>query len=358
MTWPVAAGVVPVPAPATARQDAITDAEYWRLVTVLSEPGGAFSQQLMSNEDSAQVVVPALQAAVAPGGVYIGVGSEQNFTYVAALRPRLAFVVDIRRENMLEMLMYRALFEVCADRADFISSLFARPRPAGVTPAMSAADLFARVAAVAPQREAFDANVRRVLDTLTRTHGWPLPDADTSAIADMMNTFRTAGPDSLKGWGDRTNATFAQLMAATDLAGREQGFLASEDRYRTVRDLQRRNLIVPVVGDFAGDHALAGLAQYLKERRATVAAFYVSNVERYLFEQGPHGQQFYTNVAALPLAPGSVFIRSVTRDISQRLGIVLPAGTSKWWTFVTPIQDCLDGIAQGRIRTYAQIFAK
>src|SRR5262245_5945743 len=79
---------------------ALTDAEFWRLVTSLSEEGGRFPQQLMSNEDSLQFVIPELTRSVRPGGVYLGVGSEQNFTYFATLRPRLAFIVDIRRENM------------------------------------------------------------------------------------------------------------------------------------------------------------------------------------------------------------------------------------------------------------------
>ena len=111
---------------------AITDQEFWRLVTDLSERGGVFQQEVMSNEDSAQFVIPALKERIRRGGVYIGVGPEQNFTYIAAIQPALAFVVDIRRDNLLEHLLYKALFELSADRADFIARLFSRPRPAGL----------------------------------------------------------------------------------------------------------------------------------------------------------------------------------------------------------------------------------
>jgi hypothetical protein len=121
--------------------------------------------------------------------------------------------------------------------------------------------------------------------------------------------------------------------------------------------LQEQNLIVPVVGDIAGDHALRAIARYLADRKAVLDVFYVSNVERYLFEQGDHGRQFYANVAAMPLAPSSVFVRSVTRAISERLAIAIPAGPTKWWTFVTPIRDCLDRIATGRIDSYGDLFA-
>src|SRR4249920_3771437 len=64
---------------------AIKDQEFWQLIADLSETGGTFPQQFMSNEDSAQFVIPSLKDATKKGGVYIGVGSEQNFTYIAAI---------------------------------------------------------------------------------------------------------------------------------------------------------------------------------------------------------------------------------------------------------------------------------
>src|SRR5689334_2767655 len=109
-----------VPQASTPPIDPIPDAEFWNLVTELSEPGDVFPPQLMSNEDSAQFVMPALKKAARPGAVYLGVGAEQNFTYLSELGPRPAFVVDIRRDNMLELLMYKALFELSDDRAGFI----------------------------------------------------------------------------------------------------------------------------------------------------------------------------------------------------------------------------------------------
>ena len=65
--------------------------------------------------------------------MYLGVGPEQNFTYITAVRPRMAFILDIRRGNLQEHLLYKALFELSADRAEFLSRLFSRPRAAGLT---------------------------------------------------------------------------------------------------------------------------------------------------------------------------------------------------------------------------------
>src|SRR5262245_58911959 len=99
-----------------------TDAEFWRMVTEFSEPGGFFPyENFVSNEVSYQDILPELTRIVKPGGAYLGVAPEQNFTYIAAIRPKVAFILDIRRQNMLELLMYMVIFEMSADRVEFVS---------------------------------------------------------------------------------------------------------------------------------------------------------------------------------------------------------------------------------------------
>ena len=51
------------------------------------------------------------------------------------------------------------------------------------------------------------------------------------------------------------------------------------------------------------------MGRYIKERGATVTAFYLSNVEQYLFQDGLWNA-FCGNVASLPLDERSTFIRS------------------------------------------------
>src|SRR5687768_1901891 len=90
----------------------LSDEEFWRIVTEFSEPGGYFrSDNFVSNESTWQHVIPPLKERIKPGGVYLGVGPDQNFTYIVAFEPKIAFIVDIRRDNMLHQLMYKALFE-------------------------------------------------------------------------------------------------------------------------------------------------------------------------------------------------------------------------------------------------------
>jgi hypothetical protein len=346
---------VPLLAHAEQLPTSLTDQEFWRMVTEFSEPGGVFAQELMSNEDSAQFVIPTLKQTTRRGGVYIGVGPEQNFTYLAALQPRIAFIVDIRRDNMLQHLMYKALFELSPDRMDFLARLFSRKRPAGPDASSSVTTLFEALESDPIDNTLYDENVRAVLDQLVSKHKFQLGEADTTRIAALMNIFRTAGPYSLRGTGDKT-LSYYQSMTGTDLTGRHQSYLASEENFRIVKELEVRNLIVPLVGDFAGDKTIVAIGRYLRDHDAMVATFYVSNVERYLWDQGEHGRRFYVNAASLPLDQSSTFIRSVTSDISRRLGVPLPDGTANWRSFISPMSDSLKALAEGRVRTYREMF--
>src|SRR5215471_2408078 len=120
--------ITPVFRAADTLPASLSDQEFWKLITDFSEPGGNFVFEMyMSNEETFQEILPELLKRVQPGGVYLGVAPEQNFTYIAALHSKMAFIVDIRRENMVEMLMYKALFEMAPNRAEFLSRLFSHP---------------------------------------------------------------------------------------------------------------------------------------------------------------------------------------------------------------------------------------
>ena len=298
----------------------LSDDEYWKIIDEFSEQNGYFqSDNLLSNEVWFQYVIPDLLARTKPGGVYLGVGPEQNFTYIAALKPKIVFITDIRRGNMWMHLMYKALFELSADRAEFMSRLFTKPRPAGLGPKSSAADVqnaFWDPEVQTSSRAVYDENVKAIDDLLTKKHKLPLSAPDLQGIHDSAYyNFYWFGPkinyNSSSGRGDNGNyITYAELMMSTDANGVYRSFLASEENFRVLKDLHERNLIIPLVGDFAGQKALRAVGRYLKEKGATVTAFYLSNVEQYLQRNGVW-QYFCGNVASLPLDDQSTFIRSV-----------------------------------------------
>src|SRR5262245_59283757 len=96
----------------------LSNQEFWLLATKSSEADGVFhSENLVSNEARFQSVIPTLTKTAIAGRVYLGVGPEQNFTYMAAVRPKMAFIVDLRRGNFDLQLIYKAIFELSADRA-------------------------------------------------------------------------------------------------------------------------------------------------------------------------------------------------------------------------------------------------
>jgi hypothetical protein len=293
---------------------ALSDREFWALVSDFSEPGGTFrSDNLLSNEARLQFVIPDLLRSARQGGAYVGVGPEQNFTYIAALHPAIAFIIDIRRGNLLLHLMYKALFELSTDRADFVSRLFSRPRPGGLGDRSTASDIFEAYANVDASHELYARNLHAIERHLVATHGFGLSDDDLKGVEYIYNAFFSFGPgihySSTEGLGRGYRPTYVDLMVATDGTGRERAYLSSEETYAFVKDLERRNLIVPVVGDFAGPKAIRSVATYLQQNDATLSAFYLSNVEQYLRLERVWGS-FCANVARLPVDDASMFIRA------------------------------------------------
>ena len=294
----------------------LADADFWALSAEISEPGGYFriTDNYTSNEIEVAQLMTTLRDRKLTGGVYLGVGPEQNFSYIAALRPAMAFIVDIRRQAVMQHLMFKAMFELSRDRADFLSLLFAKPRPKGLDRTAPIQQMWDAYLAVPTDSVAAVANHERVVQHLTRTRKFTLTPEEQIQLDSVIGAFVQFGPGittrgSVGGRGGGNNLTFVDLTGwSYDSSGTPQSFLSTEEHFQTVKALHDKNLIVPVSGDFGGDKALRAIGKYLRGRGGTVTAFYVSNVEQYLF-QDIKSQAFYDNVATLPLSDTSVFIR-------------------------------------------------
>ena len=291
----------------------LSDQEFWRLSEEFSEPNGYFrSDNLLSNEMVFGRVIPDLISRTKQGGVYLGVGPEQNFTYIAAIRPKIAFITDIRRGNLQLQLMYKAVFEISKTRADFLSRLFSKKRPDGLTAASTAQDLFSAYSNLPSESETtYRDNLKAIDDELVKANKLPLVEEDLSGIDYVYRAFYSYGPTitySSSNGAIGRGTTYAQLMMQTDANGQGLNYLATEEKYAFLRDFETHNLLVPIVGNFAGPKALRAVGTYLKEHGAVVTAFYVSNVEQYLRGDGIW-PDFCANVATLPLDQSSVFIR-------------------------------------------------
>ncbi len=292
----------------------LTDQEFWKVVSDSSEANGSFrSDNLLSNEVRFQYVIPDLIKTVKPGRAYLGVGPEQNFTYIAAIRPTMAFIIDIRRGNLHLHLLYKALFEMSADRAEFVSRLFSRKRPDGLTAKSTVAEIFAAFSPIEATEALYNQNLKTVQNHLVVKHGIALSSDDLQGIEYVYNAFFRFGPglqySSSDGFGGGYEPTYVDLMVATDATGRPRGYLADEESFLFVKDLESRNAVIPVVGDFAGRKAIRAVGQYLTDKGAIVSAFYVSNVEQYL-RLYRTWNAFCSNVRLLPMDETSTFVRA------------------------------------------------
>ena len=276
-------------------------------IASLSEPEGVFdTDNLISNERSYLEVIPALVAGGVSGGAYVGVGPDQNFSYIARVRPSVAYIIDIRRDNLLLHLLFKALFARAPDRITYLALLTGRSPPA--LPAGAAVDDLVQAVAGAP----------RTADTpdlgvTIRGFGVPLSPVDLATIRRFHEAFIQRGlalqfnshgrPPQLH------YPTLRELIVATDRAGRPWHYLAAETDYQFVRQLQAHDRIIPVVGDVSGPHALRAIGRAIAARGERVSAFYISNVESYLYREGAYGR-FMTNLNVLPRDARSVMIRS------------------------------------------------
>ena len=303
--WTVAAGV----------QSQVAAPSLPALIERLSEEGGEFdTDNLISNERTFLEVIPALKAAGVSGGAYIGVGPDQNFSYIAQLRPSIAFIIDIRRDNLLLHLLFKSLFALSRNRLEYLALLTGRTTPdRPETWGTASLDrVVGYIDGAKPEgAAALERLDHRVHDTVAAT-GVPLAAADFATIQRFHHTFIMSGLSlKFESRGRRPQAvypTYRDLITATDRAGHALSFLAAESDFQFVKTLEAQNLVVPVVGNLGGTRALGAIAEVLTARGLRASAFYISNIETYL--AGNESSQFARNVARLPHDARSVIIRS------------------------------------------------
>jgi hypothetical protein len=285
-----------------------------KLIDRLSEPGGSFTgDNLVSNETSYLHVLPALRMLGVHGGAFIGVGPEQNFSYIAAIEPDVALVIDIRRDNALLHLLYKAMFEESTSRLEYLCRLYSRPVPADVD-AYRARDLAAVLAYLdrTPFDPALHERSHAALVARIVTDGVALSAGDRATLRRFHDAIAHAGL-SLKfelppgRMPSRDYPVVRRLYTERDLAGHQVSYVATEARWNVVRALEVANKVIPVTGDLAGTKAMRAMGDYLREIHEPVSALYVSNVEFYL--RGSLGN-YAANVLAFPVAANGVIIRS------------------------------------------------
>ena len=342
--------------PVSAANLQISPAQFASYIRQWSEPEGYFdSDNFITNETSYEHVTDELHSRVRPGGVYLGVGPDQNFTYIAQTRPALAVIIDIRRQNMLQHLLYKALFEQAESRAEFLALWFAKETPV-VRKGASLPEVLKAVRAAPSSEPTFKRDSDRVKTILSKRYDLGLSEEDFRKIEYTYGTFWRDNLDLRFSSIGRNNAmqypTLEDILVETDRHGQMQNFLASDELFDWMKKFETENRLIPVVGDFGGNHAFRAVAKFLKDNGLQVSTFYTSNVEFYLFGS-PAWSAFMSNVHALPLNADSVFIRSYFGSYGRILSQTVPGHRST--SLVHGIVPFLNDYDAGKIPSYWEV---
>jgi hypothetical protein len=290
-------------------------------------------------------VLPDLQRL--KGGAYIGVGPDQNFSYIASTRPAVAFIVDIRRDNMLLHLLFKALFALSETRAEYLANLFGRPLPLPREQWRDATieRLVRHVDQTAENPKSIGA-LRASVSRQIASYSITLSPEDLATIDRFHRRFIHDGPDlRFHSTGRPPQSyypTYRELLLARDPAGRSSNYLAAEPAFQVVRGMQRRDELIPVVGNLAGPHSLTAIGRALGRRRERLSVFYASNVEQYLFRTGSF-PRFVENLERIPHDERTLIVRSVF------------GGWDGSSSHVQPMAQLLRGVSSGRIRGYRDL---
>jgi hypothetical protein len=299
--------------PIAAAEVRITDDQFAAHIDAWSETEGYFdSDNFITNETSFLHVVDELRRQVQPGGVYIGVGPDQNFSYIAHTRPSLAVIIDVRRQNMLQHLLFKALFDRASSRTEYLALLFGKKTPK-VSPDAPADELIRAIREAPADAGALQANLEWVKETLVRDYRLHLSEDDLRKIEYTYSTFAAENLDLRFSTIGRMPSfrypRYEEVLLETDRNGDYRSFISSEELFLWLKQFQAQNRLIPIVGDFGGEAAFKSVATFLKLNGWQVTTFYTSNVEFYLFGR-PDWRRYIENVHALPVSDSAVFIRS------------------------------------------------
>jgi hypothetical protein len=333
---------------------------FLQLINQLSEPGGFFdSDNLISNETSYLHVLGKMREMGIQGGVYIGVGPDQNFSYIAKIRPHMAFIIDIRRDNLLQQLMFKSLFSRARNRIEYLCLLFGKPYPKNKGwEQRPLKELVDYVDNTASNQKLFDKTVAEV-GRDAKHYDKELTSNDLEVMSRVQRAFYGAGLDIRYSTHFRPPRsiypTFRELLLAEDLSGQVGNYLNAEDDFRFIKKLEEQDLVVPIVGDLSGPRALKALGGYVESANERVSAFYVSNVEFYLSREGTFGK-FAENLKSLPVDDHSVIIRSYFNFYAPPHPQSIPGHFST--QLLEKISDLIHQCDAGGCESYSEIVTK
>ncbi|MEJ7708417.1 MAG: hypothetical protein WKF84_00795 [Pyrinomonadaceae bacterium] len=342
---------------------AVAVSDFARSIELLSETGGYFdTDNLISNEASYLHVLGKMREMRITGGAYIGVGPDQNYSYIAQIRPKVAYLVDIRRDNLLQHLFFKSLFALSGRRIDYLCLLLGKPIPKDAAKWGASNNVQELIEYI--ERTPINEKIFEISHASIRAKALsfriPLSATDLAKIRSIHAEFFNAGLDlrftTLRRAARSYYPSYRDLILEKDLSGRLGNYLAREDDFQFLKSLHGQNLIIPVVGDLAGEHALQEVARVLTNRGERISAFYVSNVEYYLMANGKL-ERFIKNLKQLPHDDRSLIIRSYFGGV---YGAKHPQAVDGYYSsqLLQTINSMLEEHQKGGLESYYDLVTK
>ena len=344
-------------AAAPAVQPTARETTFSRLVRQLSESGGFFdSDNIISNETSYLHVIDGLRRLRVRGGVYVGVGPDQNFSYILAVRPAIAFMLDIRRDNMFEHLLFKAIFALADNRVEYLCRLFeadpAQRRGGRGAPHRSRPCLSRHHGNRFRFRPRDEARDRRQIASF----GVALSAQDLEVIDRYRAQFVAEGLDVRFSSFNRNNRTGYRTFggsywSATDPSD-SRTISSPRNRTSTSSRSRQRTLSFPWSAMSRVTRRSSRSAGYARARGEAISVFYISNVEQYLMRDGLF-PQFAENVKRLPRDSKSVFIRSYFGRFGMNPPLSMPGHLST--SILATMDSFVKEYEAGNIRSYIDL---
>lgn len=197
------------------------------------------------------------------GGVFVGVGTNQNYLMAAWAKPEKLVIIDFDMIVIHVHDAYRAFFLHAETPDEFLE--YWKPKIAK------------RRIANGKINETFADQRKRALNARK----------------------------ALKQFGARVYYALKEMRDEMKKHGRES-FMSDQAQFDTLKTLFAEERVLAIRGDFTGNRTMRGLADALAALDEEIDVLYVSNVEQYIGWSG----KYRRNMLALPLADDSVVLRT------------------------------------------------
>ncbi|WP_422772381.1 hypothetical protein ACN28C_04875 [Plantactinospora sp. WMMC1484] len=217
-------------------------------------------------------------------GGYVGVGPCQNLTYVGALRPRCAVIVDSRLDNVLLHLIFKLIMERATNPVEYLATLLSRQIGAP-SPGQGPDFLISAVEAGPASAELFDANLKWLTTELSGR--WPLTEMHQARVAALYEEFfrrqlDITNVDAPTAANLDEAPTLREVIRARTSRGVNLHFLTDSDRYDYVRQMHLDGRIIPILGNVGTAETVDRVNELLRTHDEALATLYVSNVEEHV----------------------------------------------------------------------------